>query len=77
MNFTDDLQWKTNISKTISALKNRLFLIMRLKNKLASKSVKRSKTNLIKLQVKSYKWQIFQLTKLYELKFGMNKYILM
>ena len=41
MNFTDDLQWKTHISKTISALKNRLFLIMRLKNKLASKSVKR------------------------------------
>ena len=41
MHLTDDLQWKTHINKTITALNSRLFLIMRLKNKLGMQSLKR------------------------------------
>ena len=41
MNFTDDLLWKEHINKTILALKSRLFLITRLKNKICLPSLKR------------------------------------
>ena len=41
MSFSDDLQWKQHINKTISALNSRLYLIMRLKNKLGLSSLKR------------------------------------
>ena len=41
MQFTDDLQWKTHINKTITSLNSRLFLIMRLKNKIGLTSLKR------------------------------------
>ena len=41
MSFTDDLQWNQHINNTISALNSRLFLIMRLKNKLGLNSLKR------------------------------------
>ncbi len=41
MHFTDDLQWKEHINKTMSALKSRLFLIMRLRNKISQNSLKR------------------------------------
>ena len=41
MNLTDDLLWKEHINKTISALNSRLFLIMRLKNKISQISLKR------------------------------------
>ena len=40
MSFTDDLQWKTHINKTITSLNSRLFLIMRLKNKIGFQSLK-------------------------------------
>ena len=41
MHLTDDLLWKTHIQKTITALNSRLFLIMRLKNKIGLSSLKR------------------------------------
>ena len=41
MYLTDDFQWKEHINKTISALKSRLFLITRLKNKISQSSLKR------------------------------------
>jgi hypothetical protein len=41
MHLNDDLQWKEHTNKTISALESRLFLIMRLKNKISQISLKR------------------------------------
>ena len=41
MNFTDDLEWNSHINKTISSLNSRLYFIMRLKNKLDEKSLRR------------------------------------
>ena len=52
MQLTDDLQWKEHIGKTINALRKRLFLITRLRNKLNGLSLKRISESLFNSKIR-------------------------